>query len=73
MTRAYKVTDMVDAALVAMGEIPDTTASEVTSAALTLALRVVQATVKNSPTERDRLREAVSIIFMECADWQQLN
>jgi len=56
-----------------MGDVPDTTSSEVASAALTLTLRLVQVTIVQHPEQRERLREAVTAILLACADTQRPN
>ena len=71
MTAARKevVNAMVDAAIFAMEtEVPSSTSSEVVSAALTLALRTVQATLELHPDQRDAVREAVSLLMLACSD-----
>lgn len=73
MVRTEAVNALVDAALIAMGDVPDTTSSEVASAALTLTLRLVQVTIAKHPEQCSILREAVETILLACADTQRPN
>ncbi len=66
--RPAMVSALVDAALLGMEEVADSTADEVLSAALTLGLRTVQVVLTLHPDRRESIREAVSVLLMACTD-----
>lgn len=65
--RSTTVEDLVVAALVGMESV-QSTADEVMSACFTLTLRAAKTCIQHNPESRDKVRTALEVILLSCAD-----